>query len=127
MDGIKKRRSERDRSGDSQVIGVIPFALAASSGVGVIDEDAVGADQVGLEGPFERIWVEVAEEDVDEERVVQSVFLDSDVGDPFTILAVLGCGVAGNLLGDWVQCQFPDRDHRFLVDATVESSRRNQA
>ena len=95
MYGIEERRSKRNRTGDLKVVGMITFALATPGGGGVVDEDAVGADQVGLKGPLERIRVEVAEEDVDEKRGVESILLDSDIGDPFTILAVLGGGVTG--------------------------------
>jgi hypothetical protein len=66
----------------------------------------VGADQVRLKGPLERIRVEVAQEDMDEERAIESVLLDSDIGDPFTILAILGGRVAGRVLTGRIHCLF---------------------
>lgn len=67
MNGSKERRSQGDGSRNLKVVCMILFALFTMGGMWVVDEDAVGADQVGLEGPLKRIWVEVAEEDMDEE------------------------------------------------------------
>ena len=55
-------------------------------GVGEGREDGVGADEVGLEAPAGGIGVEVAEEDVDEEGLLEGVFGDADVGDPFGVV-----------------------------------------
>jgi len=110
MDGSKERRSDWDCSRDLKIVCLISFALSTMGGVGVVDEDAVSADQIGLKGPFERIWVEVAKEDMDEKRGIEGILLDSDIGDPFTILAVFGGGMTGTFLLSWIHCLFPHHD-----------------
>ena len=60
--------------------------VEGSGGVGEGGEDGVGADEVGFEAPACGIGVEVAEEDVDEEGLLQGVFGDADVGDPFCVV-----------------------------------------
>lgn len=122
VDGIQERRGQGDGTGDLEVVCVILLALGTLRGAGVVDEDAVGADQVGFKGPSEWIGVEVAEEDVDEKRAVEGVFLDSDVGDPFAIGAVLGGGVSGCVLVSWIRRLFPDGDRRLFVAGAVEAS-----
>ena len=122
MDGSKERRSDWDRSRNLKVVCLISFALSTPGGVGVVDEDAVSADQIGLEGPSERIWVEVAKEDVDEKRGIEGILLDSDIGDPFTILAILGGRVAGRVLTGRIHCLFPDHDGGLLVNPVETSS-----
>lgn len=57
---------------------------------------------------------------------MESVLLDSDVGNPFTILAILGGGMTGDVLLNWIHCLLSDHNGRPFVAGTVESSRRNQ-
>ena len=73
---------EGNRAGDDGAVSVVQRGGSVGEG----REDGVGADKVGLEAPAGRIGVEVAEEDVDEERLLERVFRDPDVGDPFRVV-----------------------------------------
>lgn len=126
VDGSKERRSKWNRTSDLKVVCLISLTFPTMGGGGVVDEDAVTADEVGLKGPLERIGVEVAEEDMDEKGGVESILLDSNIGDPFTILAILGGGMTGNGLVSRIRCLLSDHDGRLFIAGTVESSRRNQ-
>ncbi len=122
VNSVNKRHGKRYRARDLKVVCLIALALSTPGGMGIVDEDAVGADQVRLKGPLERIRVEVAQEDMDEERAIESVLLDSDIGDPFTILAILGGRVAGRVLTGRIHCLFPDHDGGLLVNPVETSS-----
>lgn len=83
-----------DGSRDDGAVG----GVQRRGGVGEGREDGVGADEGGGEGPGGGVRGEVAEEDVDEEGLLQGVFGDADVGDPFRVVRCGGvccCGGCG--------------------------------
>lgn len=47
---------------------------------------------------------------MDEEGSVESVFLNSDIGDPFAIFAVLGGDLTGNIGGCRINRLFSDHE-----------------
>ena len=66
-----------------------------SRGVGERCEYPVGSDEIGLEAPARRVRVEVAQEDVDEEGLLEGVFRDADVCDPLFVGGRFGCCCCG--------------------------------
>lgn len=90
-DVLKEGGGEWHGPRDDEAVGGVVEAFCAG-GVGGAAEDCEAPDGVVFEGPGLRVWVEVAEEDVDGEGLVEAVLFGAEVGDVFCVGVCCGEG-----------------------------------
>ena len=86
---LDQRVSQGDNASHDQSSLSVVLAFAAVR-ARTSAENAICADEVWLEGPGALILVEVAEEDMHAVGTSKSVFLCSDVRDPFCVFSIGG-------------------------------------
>lgn len=97
LNSVQKRTSQRNLSSNDETA---IMALQASFTFSLVDigrEDGESSDEIGVVYALFRVRCELADEDVDGEGSVESVFASADVGEVFAVGGARGFGIDDDL------------------------------